>query len=121
MRFIQNHKRALSSVLVIFFSILFIVEGVDKFFNLLDNWPALVNPRLLLSLITPALFMKCVGVVEIILGVSLLTRWRRVGSYLIAAWLVMISINLFSLHLNLMAAKDILMAMGAIILAKLSE
>jgi len=52
-----------------------IVAGIDKFFNFLTNWGMYLNPfapRLLH--IEPKTFMHLVGVVEIVVGVTVLTR-----------------------------------------------
>lgn len=118
----QNRKRIISVILVVFFSTLFVVEGLDKFLNILEkDWTIFLNPKFLLFPIVPVLFMKLVGVFEVLLGLSLWTRWRRWSSYIIVIWLTFISINLFSLHLNSMALRDILIAIGALVMVKLID
>ena len=121
MKLSQNYKKLISLILVIFFSFSLIIAGLDKFFNLLDNWVLYLNPKLLPFPIAPSLFMKLVGIFEILLGLSLFTRWRRASSYIVAIWFVLISINLFSINLYFIAFKDILRAIGAILLAKLNK
>ncbi len=121
MKLSQNYKRLVSLILILFFSFTLIVAGFDKFFNVLVNWVIFLNPKLLPFSIVPGLFMKFVGIFEILLGLSLFTKWRMVASYLIAVWFILISMNLFSLNLNFVAFKDILRAIGAILLAKLSK
>ena len=121
MKFFQNHKKPLSLILAIFFSITLVIAGLDKFFNLLDNWVFYLNPKLLPFPIAPSLFMRLVGIFEILLGLSLFTRWRRASSYIIAIWFILISINLLSIHLYFIAFKDILRAVGAILLAGLNK
>ena len=117
----QNYKKIISIILVIFFSLTLIIAGLDKFFNLLDNWVKFLNPNLLPFPISPILFMKLVGVFEVLLGLSLFTRWRKQASYIVAIWFVLISVNLLSLNMYFIAFKDTLRAIGAILLAKLSE
>ena len=117
----QNYKKIISIILVIFFSLTLIIAGLDKFFNILDNWVKFLNPSLLPFAISPILFMKLVGVFEILLGLSLFTRWRKQASYIVAIWFVLISINLLSLNMYFIAFKDMLRAIGAILLAKLNE
>ena len=117
----QNYKKIISAILVIFFSLTLIIVGLDKFFNILDNWVKFLNPNLLPFSISPILFMKLVGIFEILLGLSLFTRWRKQASYIVAVWFVLISINLLSLNMYFVAFKDTLRVIGAILLAKLSK
>ena len=117
----KNYKKTMSIVLVIFFSITLIVAGLDKFFNILDNWVKFLNPNLLPFPISPILFMKLVGTFEVLLGLFLFTRWRKQASYMVAIWFVLISINLLSLNMYLIAFTDTLRAIGAILLAKLTK
>jgi len=121
MKLSQNHKKILSLILLIFFSLTLIIAGLDKFFNILDNWVKFLNPNLLPFPISPALFMKLVGIFEVLLGLSLFTRWRKQTSYIVAIWFVLISINLLSLNMYFVAFKDTLRAVGAILLARLNE
>ena len=121
MKLSQNHKKLISLIFVIFFSLTLIIAGLDKFFNVLDNWVTFLNPKLLPFPISPSLFMRLVGIFEVLLGLSLFTRWRRTSSYIVAIWFILISINLLSLNLNYIAFTDILRAIGAILLAKLNK
>lgn len=69
----------------------------------------------------PATFMMIVGVIEIIAGVLVLTK-TKLGTYLVSAWLVIIALTLiFSWSYLDIAVRDIVMAIGAFSLAKLSE
>src|SRR3989344_9074436 len=104
----QNHKKIASLILVIFFSLTLIAAGLDKFFNILDNWVNFLNPKLLPFPIAPSLFMKFVGIFEVLLGLSLFTRWRKTASYIVAIWFILISINLLSINLYFIVFKDIL-------------
>src|SRR5215469_11899830 len=59
-----------------------LLAGLDKFFNLLTNWQMYLNPlapRLLH--IQPSTFMHIVGVIEILAGLAVLTRYTRYASY----------------------------------------
>jgi len=62
------------------------LAGLDKFFNLLTNWTMYRNP-LVLNLLPIGLgtFMRAVGVVEMVVGIAILTRWTRLGAYVAAA------------------------------------
>ena len=121
MKLSQTHKKLISLILVIFFSLTLVIAGLDKFFNTLDNWVAYLNPKLLPFPIAPSLFMRLVGIFEVLLGLSLFTRWRRTASYVAAIWFILVSINLLSINLYFIAFKDIFRAIGAILLAKLNK
>ncbi|MEO7006191.1 MAG: hypothetical protein ABI255_02500 [Microbacteriaceae bacterium] len=74
-----------------------IVFGIDKFFNLLTNWPGYLAPIVTdVVPISGQQFMYIVGVVEIVAGLAVLIR-PKFGSLLVAAWLAGIIINLLVL------------------------
>jgi uncharacterized membrane protein YphA (DoxX/SURF4 family) len=102
-------------VLRLGFGLVPIAAGLDKYFNLLANWPAYLNPlapRLLH--IGAGTFMHVVGVVEIAAGVIVLSRFTRFGAYLVMAWLLCIAANLVSQGAYLdVAVRDISMSLGA--------
>ncbi|HSN88842.1 MAG TPA: DoxX family membrane protein, partial [Thermoanaerobaculia bacterium] len=66
-----------------------LLAGLDKFFNLLTDWPKYLSPWMANLLPVPAeTFMYAVGVIEIGVGLMVLTRWTRLGAWIAAAWLV---------------------------------
>ncbi len=76
------------------FTIAPILFGLDKFLNLLTDWPGYLAPIVTDILPVSAQgFMYAVGVIEIIAGIAVLLapRW---GSLLVAAWLAGIIVNL---------------------------
>ena len=99
------------------------LAGLDKFFNLLTNWPMCLNPLVLRVIpLAPGTFMRAVGVVEMIVGIAILTRWTRLGAYVAAAWLVAIAFNLIIMGAFLdVAVRDLLIAVAAFSLARLTE
>jgi uncharacterized membrane protein YphA (DoxX/SURF4 family) len=99
------------------------LAGLDKFFNLLTNWPMYLNPLVLRVIpIAPGIFMGAVGVVEMIVGIAILTRWTRLGAYVAAAWLVGIALNLITMGAFFdVAVRDLLIAVAAFSLARLTE
>ncbi len=121
MKLSQNNRKLISLILVIFFSLTLVIAGLDKFFNILSDWVLYLNPKLLLFPIAPALFMRLVGIFEILLGLSLFTRFRKTASYIVAIWFILISINLLSLGLYFIAFKDILRAICALLLTRLND
>jgi hypothetical protein len=73
------------------------MAGLDKYFNLLTNWPGYISPLALKMLpFSGQTFMHIVGVLEMIVGLTILTKWTRVGAYAASAWLRLIAINLIS-------------------------
>jgi uncharacterized membrane protein YphA (DoxX/SURF4 family) len=99
------------------------LAGVDKFFNLLTNWEMYLSPTAARLLpVSGGTFMHAVGVVEMIVGLAILTRWTRIGSYVAMVWLVLIAVNLISTGAFLdVAVRDLLMAIAAYTLARLTE
>ena len=99
-----------------------LLAGLDKFFNLLTDWPKYLAPWVagLLPVSAPT-FMHVVGIIEIVVGLLVLTRWTRIGAWIAAAWLVLIAINLVTLGLFDIAVRDLAMAVGAYTLARLAE
>ncbi|MEQ8552330.1 MAG: hypothetical protein RIC06_13920 [Cyclobacteriaceae bacterium] len=98
-----------------------IVAGLDKFTNLLTNWAAYVPESIAGILpITPSALMMVVGVIEMAAGVIVL-RKTALGAYIVAAWLILIALNLLILGSFDIAVRDIVMAIGAFSLAKITE
>ena len=99
------------------------LAGLDKFFNLLTNWEMYLSPLATRILpVSEAAFMRAVGVVEMIVGILILAGVSRLGGYVLAAWLVAISINLVTTGMFYdLAVRDIEIAIGAFTLARLSE
>ena len=98
------------------------LAGLDKFFNLLTDWEMYLSPAAQ-SLIpmSASTFMHIVGVIEMIVGLAILTRWTRIGSYVAMVWLVAIALNLISAGRFDVAVRDLLMAIAAYTLARLTE
>lgn len=104
------------------FGLVPIVAGADKFTNLLTNWEQYLHPSL--SKILPFnthIFMMIVGVIEIIAGIIVLAK-PQVGAWIVSAWLLLIAITLIASGSFLdVAVRDVVMAIGAYSLARLSS
>lgn len=100
-----------------------IVAGLDKFFNLLTNWGAYLHPAIpTMTGISAATLMQMVGVIEIAAGVVVLTKFMRLGAYVVMAWLAGIALSLVAQGQYLdIAVRDLLLALMALTLAKLTE
>jgi len=99
-----------------------LLAGLDKFLNLLTDWPKYLSPWMAdLLPVSAQTFMYAVGIIEIAVGLMVLTRWTRIGAWIAAAWLVLIALNLVTMGLFDIAVRDLAMAVGAYTLAKLAE
>lgn len=97
-----------------------VVAGIDKFLNLLTDWPTYLPTILTDALpVTAQSFMYLVGGVEIVAGVIVLWRTEP-GAYLVAAWLTAIAITQLIAGNYAIAVRDIWIAVGAIALAQLT-
>jgi uncharacterized membrane protein YphA (DoxX/SURF4 family) len=109
----------LQHTLKLTFGIVPIVAGLDKFTNLLTNWVDYLNKGMVP--IDALLFMKIVGVIEIIAGIIVLVR-PLIGAYVVMAWLICIALQLLAGgHYLDVAVRDLVMAIGAYTLAQLTK
>jgi len=99
------------------------LAGLDKYFNLLTNWTAYISPLALKILpFNAQTFMHIVGVIEMIVGLAILTKWTRVGANVASAWLLAIAINLVSTGMFFdVAVRDVEIALAAFVLARMTE
>lgn len=99
-----------------------IAAGVDKYFNKLTDWGMYLSPLATKVLpISATTFMHVVGVVEVIAGILVLTRWTKLGSYIVMGWLLCISINLLTTGMFYdLAVRDVELAIAAFALAQLT-
>jgi uncharacterized membrane protein YphA (DoxX/SURF4 family) len=105
------------------FGLVPIVAGIDKFTHVLVDWNKYLSP--LAKDILPfsgSSFMMIIGVIEIVAGALVLSRFTRFGAYLVSAWLLGIAINLLTTGTYFdIAVRDTVMAISAFALAKLTE
>ncbi len=99
------------------------LAGLDKFFNLLANWETYLAPAVANLLpVSGSAVMRPVGIVEMAVGILILTRWTRIGAYLASVWLLSIAFNLvLSGSYFDVAVRDVAMSVGAWALARLTE
>jgi uncharacterized membrane protein YphA (DoxX/SURF4 family) len=99
------------------------LAGVDKFLNLLTNWEQYASPLVLQFIpLSAGTLMRVAGVIEIIAGIVILAGMTRLGGYVVAAWLTLIALSLVTTgHFFDVAVRDLVMACGAFVLARLSE
>ena len=99
------------------------LAGLDKFFNLLADWPGYLNPIAAQMLpVSATSFMHLVGIVEMLVGGAILAGYTRLGGYVAAIWLGGIAVNLLTTgHYFDVAVRDVAMAIAAFTLARLTE
>ena len=99
------------------------LAGLDKFFNLLADWPGYLSPIVAHMLpLSPTFFMHAIGVVEMLVGGVILAGYTQVGGYVAAIWLGGIAVNLVTTgHYFDVAVRDVAMAIAAFTLARLTE
>jgi len=99
------------------------LAGLDKFFNLLADWPAYLSP--LATHVVPisaSALMHIVGVVEMAVGAAILVGFTQLGGYIAAIWLLCIAANLVTTGRYFdVAVRDIALAVSAFTLARLTE
>lgn len=99
-----------------------LLAGLDKFTNILTDWSQYLSPLVAdLVPLSAEAFMWVVGVIEIVVGLMVLTRWTRLGAWIAAIWLCAIAVQLVTIGLLDIAVRDLAMAVGAYSLARLAE
>lgn len=108
-------------LLKLVYGLVLFIAGLDKFTNVLTTWtdyfPAAIAGVIPLE---PVTFMYLVGIIEIVAGIVVLTRYTEYGAYLVAAWLVGIAGTQILAGNYDIDVRDLVMAVGAIALAQLT-
>jgi uncharacterized membrane protein YphA (DoxX/SURF4 family) len=104
------------------FAVAPILFGIDKFANVLVDWPQYLAPWV--NDIVPGSgqdFMYAVGVIEIVAGLVVAIK-PRYGAYLVAGWLAGIIVNLltYSGYYDI-ALRDFGLLLGALTLGRLAS
>src|SRR5262249_58397540 len=74
-----------------------LLAGLDKFTNILVNWEKYLSPIAQRMLpVSAMMFMRAVGVIEIIVGLAILLGATRIFGYIAMLWLFGIAANLVS-------------------------
>ena len=99
-----------------------ILAGLDKFFNFFTNWEMYLNPLAPKLLhMQPSTFMHMVGVIEMAVGIVVLTRYTRLAAYVVMVWMWCIALSLIAQWTFLdVAVRDIEISLAAFALATLS-
>lgn len=99
-----------------------LLAGLDKFFNILTEWTMYLSPLAERFLpVSATTFMYFVGIMEMVVGLAILTRWTRIGAYVAMAWLLAIVLNLITTRFYDLAVRDVEIAIAAYALAQLTK
>lgn len=122
MELISKNTNKVIHILTWTFGILAIAAGADKFVHLLTNWDKYLAPIVTDILpISGHLFMKIVGVIEIIAGILVFAR-PHIGSIIVSLWLFGIAVNLVLTGQYFdIAVRDIVMSISAFCLFLLTS
>ncbi len=114
--------RSVFNIMKLTYGIVPVVAGLDKFTNLLTNWEQYLHPGMASMLpFAPHTFMMIVGIIEIVAGLLVLAK-PGIGGYVVAAWLTLIALTLLaSGNYFDVAVRDLVMAIGAFSLARISK
>src|SRR5688572_19905994 len=98
------------------------LAGLDKFFNILADWGSYVSPAVAQLLpFSTDVFMGIVGVVEIVVGIGILTALPVAGAYVASAWLLLLAVNLVVAGHFDVAVRDVVLSIAAFTLARLIQ
>jgi uncharacterized membrane protein YphA (DoxX/SURF4 family) len=104
------------------FTVAPILAGLDKFFHLLVNWDQYLPP--ILNNLTGGhghQLMLVVGVIEVVAGIGVCFK-PRVFAYVVAAWMLIIILNLLAIPGYFdVALRDLGLMLGALALGRLSH
>lgn len=117
-----SNTQLVKTILKYTFFVVPVVAGLDKFLNILTDWSHYLSPSIAGMLpLDSDVFMMIVGAIEIAAGILVLIN-TKIGAYLVSSWLVLIALSLiFSWNYVDVAVRDLVMAIAAFSLAKLSE
>ena len=97
------------------------LAGLDKFLNLLADWPSYVAPIAAHMLpVSTHTFMYAVGLIEFAVGITILFVRPSLGAFVASAWLLLVAGNLvLGAHFDI-AVRDVVLAVASFALAELS-
>jgi hypothetical protein len=98
--------------------------GLDKVFglNLIAGWEGYVSELALSVLpVTAGTVVLGLGIIEIVVGILMITQWTRLAAVLSIGALALIVVNLLSLGLYDIAARDVLLALALLVLVWLTD
>lgn len=105
-------------------SLVLLLIGLDKVFrtDLIHDWEAYVSPLAQSVLpVSPSLIVLTLGIAEVLVAVLMATKWTKLAAYISAVVLALTTVDLLSLGLYDIAARDALLIVGVLVLAWLTD
>lgn len=97
-----------------------IIVGADKFFHFLVYWPKFLSPLIAQFLPSVQQGLYVMGAVEIVIGLIILSKFTRLGAYIVALWFFIIVADLLSIPgFYDIAVRDVVLGVGALALGRL--
>ena len=133
----RHHVNQSWMLLKVTYGLFFLIIGVDKFFNVITSWSKLIHPIIFQKLSDMSVqmdhSMMILGAFEIVIGLLILTQMTRIGAYIAAIYLFVVAFNLLAMGtistanyaliagpFTDVALKDIVLGIGALVLAYLT-
>jgi len=100
-----------------------IVIGLDKFFGYIVDWKMYVGQFVIqIAPIGVTHLLYAIGTIEIVVGLLILSKFTRLGAYLVMTWFLVVVVNLLIMGQFMdIVLRDLLLAVGAWALAQLAE
>lgn len=118
----NTHMKTAWSFLRYSYGVVLLLAGLDKVFatNLIVEWQQYISPTLASLLpVSATSFLIAAGIVEVIVALALFSRSSQVAARFAIAWLALISLNLFLAGYIDIAIRDLLLAVGAFVMAEI--
>ncbi len=121
----QAKKHVVSAFVIMKFAYgaMTLIAGLDKFFGIIADWVRFISP--LVSRFTPipaTSILYIAGTIEIIIGLLILSKHTRLGSYLMAVWFFILAFNYFSFGIFFdIAGRTFVLGMSSLALGCLAE
>lgn len=98
-----------------------LLAGLDKYVGVLADWKQYVSPGAASLLpMSVGTFLHLIGIVEVLVGLTVLLGLTRLGAWTVMVWLVAISLELLLAGFIDVAIRDLVMAVGAYTLAQVA-
>jgi uncharacterized membrane protein len=108
----KNNKQLVNKLLTYTFVIFLFTIGIDKVVqkNFISDWQSLIGPVVyFLSPLHASTIVIVEGIIEIMLGTLLLTRWKTGSLALLVLMIAIITTDLFILHYYNLAIREIIL------------
>ena len=121
----MNNKKMAGKLLTYTYVVFLFAIGFDKIVqtDLISSWQILVGPltRFLLPFLSLGSIVMLEGVIEIALGILLLTRFKIAALGFLVVTIAIVIVDLFMLHYYNLAIREIILVVGCFAMYLLDE